>query len=79
VWTLEKGTLVRRRVTPAGDDQAANRVEVTQGLQADQTVLGARFDNLKEGAPARIAGAGAGASGPGAPAAQASPVRANAS
>ncbi len=81
VWTLEKGALVRRLVITGRRDAAANRVEVTQGLQADQAVLGARFDNLKEGAPARVAGAGAGggASGPGAPAAQASAVRASAS
>ncbi len=83
VWTLEKGALVRRLVITGRRDAAANRVEVTQGLQADQPVLGARFDNLKEGAPARIAGtgagAGAGASGPGAPAVQASAVRASAS
>ncbi len=76
VWTLEKGALVRRLVITGRRDAAANRVEVTQGLQADQPVLGARFDNLKEGAPARVAGA---ASGAGASAAQASAVRASAS
>ena len=83
VWTLEKGTLVRRLVITGRRDAAGNRVEVTKGLTADQAVLGARFDNLKEGAPARVmaagSGAGPGASGASMPAAQSSAVRASAS
>ena len=76
VWTLEKGTLVRRLVITGRRDAASSRVEVTQGLSADQQVLGARFDNLKEGAPARIVARAPAAS---VPAAQASAARASAS
>ena len=76
VWTLEKGTLVRRLIVTGRRDAAANRVEVTQGLTADQQVLSARFESLREGAPARVAARASGAS---MPAAQASAVRGNAS
>jgi membrane fusion protein, multidrug efflux system len=54
VWTVEKGTLVRRIVITGRKDPARGRVEVTQGLTADAHVLSARFDNLKEGAPAKV-------------------------
>ena len=76
VWTLEKGTLVRRLVITGRRDAASGRIEVTKGLSAEQQVLGARFDNLREGAPARIVTRAQGAS---TPAAQASVPRANAS
>jgi membrane fusion protein, multidrug efflux system len=54
VWTVENGALVRRIVITGRRDNANNRVEVRQGLNADTPVLAARFDALKEGAPARI-------------------------
>lgn len=54
VWTVEKGALVRRIVITGRRDNANNRVEVMQGLNADTPVLAARFDTLKEGAPAKI-------------------------
>jgi membrane fusion protein, multidrug efflux system len=54
VWTVEKGALVRRIVITGRRDTANNRVEVMQGLNADTPVLAARFDSLKEGAPAKI-------------------------
>lgn len=54
VWTIEKGVLVRRIVITGRRQVATGRVEVTQGLPPDVPVLAARFDNLKEGAPARI-------------------------
>ena len=76
VWTLEKGTLVRRIVITGRRDAVSGRVELVQGLSETQQLLGARFDNLKEGAPARIAARGAAS---GAAAAQASAVRAGAS
>jgi len=57
VWTVEKNALVRRIVITGRRDVLTGRVEVTQGLAADAQVLGTRFDNLKEGAPARIASA----------------------
>jgi RND family efflux transporter MFP subunit len=76
VWTLEKGALVRRIVITGRRDTSTGRVEVTQGLNADTRVLAARFDTLKEGAPAKIVAKGAGAI---APAASASTAPAKAS
>jgi RND family efflux transporter MFP subunit len=67
VWTLEKGTLVRRIVITGRRDDIIGRVEVKQGLSAGAQVLAARFDTLKEGAQARINGT------PGIPAASALP------
>jgi membrane fusion protein, multidrug efflux system len=72
VWTLEKGALVRRIVVTGRRDTAAHRVEVTQGLNADTSVLAARFDTLKEGAPARVNAQAAGAGMPAASASAAS-------
>jgi membrane fusion protein, multidrug efflux system len=69
VWTVEKGVLVRRIVITGRRDSVGGRVEVTQGLTPELQVLGARFDSLKEGAPARIVAKGA---APTAPAASAS-------
>jgi len=60
VWTLEKGALVRRIIITGRRDLTTGRVEVTQGLGAEAQVLAARFDTLKEGAPARIASSAAG-------------------
>lgn len=54
VWTLEKGVLVRRVVITGRKQVSQGRVEVVQGLPAGVPVLAARFDNLKEGAPARV-------------------------
>jgi len=66
VWVIEQGKLARRSVTLGRRDPAGGQVEVLQGLSADQTVLAARFENLKEGAPALVVvgdGAGGGAGG----------------
>lgn len=76
VWTVEKGVLVRRIVITGRRDSVAGRVEVTQGLTPELQVLGARFDSLKEGAPAKIV---AKAAAPTAPAASASAATAKAS
>ena len=76
VWTVEKGVLVRRIVITGRRDSVAGRVEVTQGLTPELQVLGARFDSLKEGAPAKIV---AKAASPTAPAASASAATAKAS
>ena len=54
VWAIEQGALVRRIVITGRRDAAIGRVEVTRGLGADTQLLAARFDGLKEGAPARI-------------------------
>ena len=54
VWTIEKGALVRRIVVTGRRDLASGRVEIVKGLADDMQVLAMRFDNLKEGAPAKI-------------------------
>lgn len=54
VWTIENGALVRRIVITGRKDAAGGRVEVLQGLAPDAWVLAVRFDNLKEGAQARV-------------------------
>ncbi|MEO5697566.1 MAG: efflux RND transporter periplasmic adaptor subunit [Burkholderiaceae bacterium] len=59
VWVLRQGALVRRIVITGRRDTVNGRVEVTRGLDADAQLLAVRFDSLKEGAPARVVGAGA--------------------
>jgi len=54
VWTIENGALVRRIVITGRRDTATGRVEVLKGLPPEVDVLALRFDNLKEGAQARI-------------------------
>jgi multidrug efflux pump subunit AcrA (membrane-fusion protein) len=54
VWTLEKDALVRRIVITGRKDAVSDRIEIAKGLAADSQVLGARFDNLREGQPAKI-------------------------
>ena len=54
VWAIENGALVRRIVITGRKDPAAGRVEVSKGLTADTQILAARFDNLKEGAQAKV-------------------------
>jgi membrane fusion protein (multidrug efflux system) len=54
VWAIENGALVRRIVITGRKDVASGRVEVSKGLAAETQILAARFDNLKEGAPARV-------------------------
>jgi len=56
VWVIEGGKLARRAVTLGRRDEAGARVEVLDGVGADAQVLGARFDNLREGALARVTG-----------------------
>jgi membrane fusion protein, multidrug efflux system len=72
VWTLEKGVLVRRVIVTGRKDVASGRIEVLKGLDASMPVIAARFDNLREGAQAVVAGASA---APTAPAASASGPR----
>lgn len=72
VWTLEKGTLVRRLVITGRRDLANGRVEVTKGLGEDTQVVAARFDTLREGAPAKIVAKGASSGTPAASASAAS-------
>jgi RND family efflux transporter MFP subunit len=54
VWTLEKDALTRRIVTTGRRDSASGRVEIVSGLTPDVHVLAAKFDNLKDGAPAKM-------------------------
>lgn len=72
VWTVEKGALVRRIVITGRRDTVNGRVEVTQGLPSETQVVAARFDTLKEGAPARVVAKGAGSGMPAASASAAS-------
>jgi len=71
VWAIDKGALVRRIVITGRRDTANGRIEVTRGIAADTQLLGARFDGLKEGSPARIvARASPASAGSGVPAAR---------
>jgi RND family efflux transporter MFP subunit len=54
VWVIDNGLLARRAVTVGRRDEAQGRVEVVSGLAAGTQVLAARFDNLREGAPALV-------------------------
>ena len=54
VWAIEKGALVRRIVVTGRRDAGSGRIEVNKGLLADAQILAVRFDNLKEGAPAKV-------------------------
>jgi RND family efflux transporter MFP subunit len=56
VWTVESNKLVKRIVVTGRRDEAAGRVEVKTGLPQDVPVLAAKFDNLKDGAPAIVKG-----------------------
>ncbi|WP_207184936.1 efflux RND transporter periplasmic adaptor subunit [Rubrivivax gelatinosus] len=58
VWLIENGVLARRAVKLGRRDEARGRVELLGGVPDDATVLAARFDNLREGAKARVASAG---------------------
>ena len=54
MWTVEGGKLLRRTVTTGRRDAVRDRAEVLEGLSPEVPVQGARFDNLREGAKARI-------------------------
>jgi membrane fusion protein, multidrug efflux system len=54
VWMIENGALARRAVTVGKRDNNAGRVEILQGVSMSSQVLGARFDNLREGAKAVV-------------------------
>jgi RND family efflux transporter MFP subunit len=64
VWVVERGTLARRAVLLGRRDEAGGRIEVLEGIAPDAQVLAARFENLREGAPARILGAAPAGSAP---------------
>ncbi|RQO58586.1 efflux RND transporter periplasmic adaptor subunit [Paucibacter sp. KBW04] len=54
VWLIENGALLRRIVTTGRRDVREGRVEILNGLNEQAQVLGARFDNLREGAKATV-------------------------
>ena len=54
VWTVDDGKLARRIVVTGRRDESSGRVEIKTVLPAQIPVLAARFDNLKEGAPAIV-------------------------
>ena len=54
VGVIEAGTLARRAVTLGRRDPGQGRVEVLSGVSDASQVLAARFDNLREGAPAKV-------------------------
>jgi RND family efflux transporter MFP subunit len=53
VWTIADGKLAKRIVVTGKRDDTSGRVEVRTPL-GDVPVLAARFDNLKDGAPALV-------------------------
>lgn len=78
VWLIDGGRLLRRAVLLGRRDEAGGRIEVLDGLADDARVLAARFDNLREGAPARVLGGPPAPAGPlpgGAAAASAAALR----
>ena len=54
VWVLEHDKLLRRSVTTGRRDTDTGWVEIKQGLAPQAQVLARRFDNLREGASARV-------------------------
>jgi membrane fusion protein (multidrug efflux system) len=54
VWVIDAGKLAKRSVAVGRRDDEAGRVELKTPLPAELPILAARFDNLKEGAPARV-------------------------
>lgn len=56
VWTVEDGRLARRVVVTGARDEGAGRIEIRTALPQGIPVLATRFDNLKDGAPARLVG-----------------------
>ena len=54
VWTINNGKLTRRIVITGRRDEANARVEIKTLLPTETPVLAARFDNLKDGAPALV-------------------------
>ena len=54
VWTIEDGKLVKRIVVVGRRDEEPGASRLKTALPANVKVLAARFDNLKEGAPALV-------------------------
>lgn len=54
VWTIDGGRLAKRVVTTGRRDETRGRIEIRTALAPRTPVLAARFDNLKDGAPALV-------------------------
>ncbi|HEX6138806.1 MAG TPA: efflux RND transporter periplasmic adaptor subunit [Casimicrobiaceae bacterium] len=54
VWTIDGGRLARRIVITGRRDETNGRIEIKTTLPPQMPVLAARFDNLKDGAPALV-------------------------
>ena len=54
VWVIDKGKLSRRIVMLGRRDDDNGLVEIKTALPAGRPILSARFDNLKDGAPALV-------------------------
>jgi len=59
IWTIQDGKLAKRTVVIGRRDDDAGRVELKTELPAGVPVLSAKFDNLKDGAPALVRAADA--------------------
>ena len=58
-WLIAEGKIARRPVETGRRDERSQRVEVRGGLAPGDVVLATKFDNLREGQAARVAGTGA--------------------
>ncbi len=58
VWELRDGHLARHVVTVGRRDEPSQLAEILGGLEPSAQVLATRFDNLKDGAPARVVARG---------------------
>lgn len=67
VWVLAGDKLARRSVETGRRDEQARRIELRSGLAAGETVLAAKFDNLREGQAALAVAAKAAAPAPATP------------
>ena len=56
VWIIESNTIKRRAVTVGRRDAQGIRVEITDGLKGGESILAMRFDQLRDGAAARVDG-----------------------
>jgi RND family efflux transporter MFP subunit len=54
VWVIDGGKLTRRNVVTGRRDDEAGRIEIKTVLPEGLPILAARFDNLKDGAPALV-------------------------
>jgi RND family efflux transporter MFP subunit len=59
VWAVKDGHLARHVVTLGRKDEQSQLAEILGGIASSDQVLATRFDNLKDGAPARILAAAA--------------------